>query len=419
MVRKSRRVVITGLGVVAPNGIGKDAFWDALIAGKSGIDYITAFDASSYPCQIAGEVKGFIPTDFISAKQARVMARFSQLAVASTRLALEDASLSITPALAAKTTVCFGNSSTGLGDVATEGFEALSKEGVAGVKPWTVLEFPPHAAASYVAIEFGVRGRSISISSNCCTGLDAIQTGCEQILNGNAGIALVGGSDAPIFYSSFGGFCALGALTKRNDSPKEASRPYDRLRDGLVLSEGSATLVLEELEHALERGAPIYAEVLGYGAASEAIGMRKGDITGRVMALAIQGALQSAGLRPSDIDHVNAHGSSLPDYDVCDTNAFKEALGLHAYDIPVVSIKSMIGQPISASGGFQTAAACLAIRDQVVPPTINQTAPDPQCDLDYVPNMTRVARVKKVLMNGHSFGGSVSALIIGHAETGP
>ena len=417
-MRKSRRVVITGLGVVAPNGIGKDAFWDALVAGKSGIDYISAFDASDYPCRVAGEVTDFVATDFIQTRKARMMARFSQLAVASTRLALEDASLSITPALAAKATVCFGNSSTGLGDVATEGFEALRKEGVAGVKPRTVLEFPPHAAASYLAIEFGIKGRAISISSNCCTGLDAIQTGYEQIVKGHAAIAVAGGSDAPIFYSSFAGFCALGALTKRNDSPGEASRPYDRLRDGIVLSEGSATLILEEYDYAMERGAPIYAEILGYGAASEAIGMRKGDLTGRVMAQAIQEAIYRAGLSPSEVDHINAHGSSLPDYDVCDTNAFKEALGSHAYRIPVVSIKSMIGQPISASGGFQTAAACLTIREQLVPPTINQTTPDPQCDLDFVPNVARVARVKRVLINCHSFGGSVSALIIGQAETG-
>jgi len=256
----------------------------------------------------------------------------------------------------------------------------------------------------------------MSISSNCCTSLDAIQTGFEQIVAGKANVALAGGSDAPIFPASFSAFCALGSLTKRNDAPTEASRPYDLLRDGAVVSEGGVTLVLEHYEFALDRGAPMYAEILGYGAASEAIGMRKGDITGRVMAQAIQSAIASANLRPSDIDHVNSHGSSLPDYDVCDTNALKIALGAHAYRIPVVSIKSMIGQPLAAATGYQTASACLSIRDQCVPPTINQTVPDPQCDLDYVPNVSRAARVNRVLVNGHSYGGSVSALVIGSVE---
>jgi len=415
-VRKTHRVVITGLGIVAPNGIGKDAFWNALIAGKSGIDFISAFDASSYPCQIAGEVKEFSPVDFVQRRKVRIMGRFSQLAVASTRLALEDSRLTITPSRTFQTTICFGNSANGIGDIGGDAIEALRIDGVKGVKAWSALEFPPHAAASYLAIEFGIKGRAISISSNCCTSLDALQTGYQQIVEGSAKIALTGGCDAPIFAPSFSAFCALGALSKRNDAPEEASRPYDLLRDGIVISEGSATIVLEDYDYAMDRGAPIYAEVLGYGAASEAIGMRKGDLTGQVMSEAIRSAIAGAHLRPSDIDHINAHGSSLPDYDVCDTNAFKIALGAHAYKIPVVSIKSMTGQPVSAAGGFQTVAACLSIRDQRVPPTTNQKVADPQCDLDYVPNVSRVARVNRVLINGHSFGGSVSAVVIGSVE---
>ena len=415
-MRKSRRVVITGLGLVAPNGIGKDAFWDALIAGKSGIDYINAFDASSYPCQIAGEVKGFVPSDFISRRRAKVMGRFSQLAVASTRLALEDAMLTISPSLSRQTTICFGTSANGVGDIAGNAIDALQIGGPKSVPAWSALEFPPHTAASHLSIELGITGRTMSISSNCCTSLDAVQTGYEQIIEGKAKVALAGGSDAPIFPASFSAFCALGSLTKRNDAPTEASRPYDLLRDGAVVSEGSATLILEDFEFAIDRGARIYAEILGYGAVSEAIGMRKGDITGKLMARAIESAIMNADLRASDIDHVNSHGSSLPDYDVCDTNALKIALGAHAYKIPVVSIKSMIGQPLSAATGFQTASACLSIREQRVPPTINQTVPDPQCDLDYVPNVSRTARVNRVLVNGHSYGGSVSALVVGSVE---
>jgi len=415
-LRRSRRVVITGLGVVAPNGIGKDAFWSALVAGKSGIDYISAFDASSYSCQIAGEVKGFVPSDFISARKAKMMGRFSQLALASARLAVEDAALRITSSLAPQTTICFGTAASGVGDIAESTMEALRVGGPKSVQPWSALEFPSHTAASYLAIEFGIKGRAMTISSNCCTSLDAMQTGFEQIVEGRAKVALTGGSDAPIFPSPFSAFCALGSLTKRNDAPTEASRPYDLLRDGAVVSEGGVTLILEDYEFAMDRGAPIYAEILGYGSASEAIGMRKGDVTGRVMAQAIQAAIANAGLRPSHIDHANTHGSSLPDYDVCDTNALKIALGAHAYKIPVVSIKSMIGQPLAAATGFQTASGCLSIREQRLPPTINQTVPDPQCDLDYVPNVTRAARVNRVLINGHSYGGSVSALIIGKVE---
>jgi 3-oxoacyl-[acyl-carrier-protein] synthase II len=412
---KRRRVVITGLGVVAPNGIGKEKFWRNLIDGVSAVDYITAFDASLFPCKVAAEVRNFYPTDFISRRKAKMMARVSQFAIAATRLALEDSSLPITPSVSTEIAICHGTCISG-GELFVDAVEGLRLNGVGGVKPWTALDFPPHAPSSYLAIEFGIKGPALSVSSNCCTGLDAIQTACSQITSRTAKVALAGASDASIFPTALGAFCALGALTKRNDEPKKASRPYDLLRDGLVLSEGGATLVLEDLEFALQRGARIYAEVLGHGAANEAIGMRKGDMEGKAMGKAITTAIRNAGLSHSDIDHINAHGSSLPDYDVCDSNAFKLALGEHAYRIPISSIKSMIGQPISAAGTIQAVAACLSIQHQWVPPTINQEVPDPRCDLDYVPNRSRVARVRQVLMNGHSFGGSVSAMVIGRVD---
>ena len=407
-----RRVVITGLGVVAPNGIGKETFWQNLIAGESAVDYIRAFDASDYPSKVAAEVRDFVPTDFIPARHVKAMARFSQFGVAATRLALDDAMLSLTPSLAERTTICYGTSVNGGGDVAAAGMQALTARGVQGMKPWSALEYPPHAVSSYVAIEFGIKGPAISLSSNCCTGLDAIHTAASHIAAAKATVAIAGACDAPIFPLSFGAFCALGALSTRTQPPQKASRPYDLMRDGLVLSEGGATLLLEDLEFALSRGARIYAEVLGYGAASEALGMRKGDVDGNIMASAIRSAVDDAGLSPTDVDHVNAHGSSLPDFDACDVNALKKALGPHAYRIPVTSIKSMLGQPVSAAGAFQTAAACLSVVHQCVPPTINQEIADPQCDLDFVPNRFRVARVNHVLINGHSFGGSVSALVI-------
>ena len=411
-MRKSRRVVITGLGVVAPNGIGKDAFWDALVAGTSGVDYITAFDPTSYSCQVAGEVRDFIPRDFLSAKLSRTMGRFTQFAVAATRMGLEDARLEITPLLSNQTVICYGTSIAGGGDIAADTMEILLCKGPDSIEPWSALEYPPHAPSSYLAIEFGIHGPALSVSSNCCTGLDAIEMAAAHIRSGRAQVAIAGSCDAPIFPLAFGAFCALGALTKRNDAPTKASRPYDALRDGIVIAEGAGTLVLEELDFALDRGAQIYAEVLGHGAASEAVGMRKGDLSGKILGQAIVAAIQASNLRPTDIDHVNAHGSSLPDYDVCDSNGFKEALGAHAYKIPIVSIKSMIGQPVSAAGALQAAAACLSIRHQRVPPTINQEVPDPRCDLDYVPNVSRAARLRRILLNGHSFGGSVSALVI-------
>ncbi len=415
-MKTSRRVVITGLGVVAPNGIGKEPFWQNLIAGKSAIDYITAFDASAYPCQVAGEVRDFDPTAFTTTRKAKMMGRFSQLAIGATRLAFEDANLTVNGDLSSSTGIFYGTSINGGGDIAARALENLLRDGVAGIDPWAALEYPPHAPSSYIAIEFGIQGPALSVSSNCCTGIDAINEGFKHIAEGASTVSVVGGCDAPIFPLAFGAFCALGAVTKRNDSPQKASRPYDGLRDGLVVSEGAATLILEELEFAHERGAHIYGEVLGHGSASEAIGMRKGDLSGKRMASAIAEAIHQAGLTPEDIDHVNAHGSSLLDYDICDTNAFKEAFGQHVYRIPISSIKSMIGQPVSAAGTIQAVAACLSLRDQIVPPTINQEIRDPQCDLDYVPNAARVARVKHVLINGHSFGGSVAALVIGQAS---
>lgn len=412
-MKDSRRVVITGLGIVSPIGIGKDAFWQNLIAGKSGVDFITSFDPSPYPCHVAAEVKDFNPAAFISNRRAKMMGRFSQFALAGTRLALDDAGLSITESLSQRTAICYGTSIAGL-EVAVTGVEDFIARGPGVIKPWTALEYPAHASSSYLSIEFGITGPTLSVSSNCCTGIDAIHAAATQIASGRATVAFAGACDAPMFPAIFDAFCVLGQLTKRNDEPRKASRPYDLLRDGAVLGEGGATLVLEDLEFAVDRGARIYAEVLGYGGASEAISVRKIDLSGKVMARAISHAISDAGLAAHDIDHINAHGSSLRDYDICDTQSFKHALGDHAYRIPVTSIKSMIGQPISVAGIFQTAAACLSIQEQVVPPTINQDVPDPQCDLDYVSNTCRVARVRHVLINAHSNGGSVAALVVGH-----
>lgn len=399
---------------MAPNGIGKDEFWVNLVGGKSAVGPIQAFDARPYPCKVAAEVRSFRPRDFLSAKAAKTAARFSQFAIAASRLATDDAQISISSALSSHVAICYGTSISGAGDIADPAAKILhDSPGIAGIKSWSALEYPSHAASSYLAIEFGITGPAISISSNCCTGIDAIHTATSLIRSGKAKIALAGACDTPLFPLPFAAFCALGALSTRSQDPQKSSRPYDLLRDGLVLGEGAGTVILEDLDFAVSRGARIYAEVLGHAAASEALGMRKGDIEGHIMAGALASAIADAQLTPMDIDHINAHGSSLRDYDVCDTNGFKRALGRHAYSIPVVSIKSMIGQPVSAAGALQAICACLSIQNQVVPPTINQDMPDPNCDLDYVPNKSRPARIRNVLLNGHSFGGSVSALVVG------
>jgi 3-oxoacyl-[acyl-carrier-protein] synthase II len=410
-MRNGRRVVITGIGVVAPNGIGKEAYWNSLVGGKSGVDWITEFDTDPYPCKVAAKVRDFTPTDFVSSKKARHMGRFSQFAVAASRMAVEDSKLPLSPAETRQAVVCFGTS--GGAPIFEQAAVSFQLGGMKAIDPWTALEYPPHAPASYVSIELGITGPTFSVSSNCCTGLDALQAAALQVRSGRTKVVFTGSAEAPISPALFATFSALGVLSKRSDDPTKASRPYDLLRDGLVIGEGAAGFVLEELDHALDRGARIYAEIRGFGGASEAIDMRKGDLTGKVMAKAISGAIQDSGLQPNDIDHVNAHGSSLPDFDVCDSNAFKEALGAHAYRIPISSIKSMIGQPFAAAGSLQVAAACMSVVNQRVPPTINHEVPDPRCDLDYVPNASRVARIKNVLVNGHGFGGGCSALVVG------
>lgn len=394
-----RRVVITGLGIVAPNGIGKDEYWRSLVRGRSAVDRVFSFDASRLPCPIAAEVRDFSPADFIAPDRAKTMGRFAQLAVAASRLAIDDASLTITPHTSAHIGVAYGTSLAGIGDVPAE----------------SVVEYAPHLAAAHIATELETGGPAMTVSTSCCSGLDAIGAATAVIRAGRVTAMLAGGSDAPIFPGTFAAFCAFGALTRHTDDPQRASRPYDRTHDGIVLGEAGATLVLEDLDAAVARGARIYAEVLGHGAARGAGGPRR-HTTGRVMARAVEAAVRQAGISPDEIDHINAHGCGLPQSDICDTNAFKRALGGRAYAVPITSIKSMIGDPLAAAGVLQTAAACLAIRDQCVPPTINQHERDPQCDLDYVANRSRIAPVNCALVNAQGAGDTHAALVIGRHD---
>jgi 3-oxoacyl-[acyl-carrier-protein] synthase II len=407
---RERRVVITGLGVVAPNGIGTEAFWRGLVSGLPAVRRIRSFDASNNECQIAAEVD-FSPGVFFSPKRTRELWRFSQFAVASALMAARDANLTIERGLADRVAICFGTSVNGMGDAERFHQNFLSEGPTKQLYP-LVLGCPAHSASSQVAIELGTTGPLLTLSSNCCGGLDAIHAGYTQIVSGRVDIAIAGGAEAPLFPFSFSAFEALGVFSKRNDDPPAASRPFDGLRDGLVLGEGGGALVLEELSFAQGRGAEIYAEVVGYAAAGEGTDMRKSEPTGAVLAGTIDRALDSAQMSPHEIDYINAHGSSAPDYDITDTNGFKKAFGRGVHSIPASSIKSMLGQAISASGAFQAISSCLSIRHNLVPPTINQEVPDPQCDLDYVANKARSCRVRNVLMNAHGIGGGFSVLVL-------
>lgn len=411
-----KRVVITGLGVVSPCGIGIDAFWDSVREGRSGISWITSFDASNLYCRIAGEVRNFDPTDYMPAADARRATRFSHLAVAAARLAVEDAVLDLGRLDPFRVGVVFGTSVAGLAAVSEDIYAGFVERGLSHCGPTDCVETTPHAATAHVIIALRVKGPNASTATGCCAALDSFALARDMLLSGEADVVVAGGTEACVREFSMSLLCKTGVLTHYNEEPEKASRPYDATRDGLVVSEGAGALVLETAEHALSRGARIYAEILGYGAATEGKHLVIPDPSGVELARAFSFALNESRLSPQDIDYVCAHGISNQGYDAADTRAVKMVLGERAYNIPVSSIKSTTGQPFAAGGAWQAAASCMAIRDCVVPPTINYRYPDPQCDLDYVPNRARTARVDTVMINSHSFGGTHSALILRRFE---
>ncbi len=416
-MRRSRRVVITGLGVIAPNGIGKDAFWDALVAGKSAVDYITAFDATTYPCRVAAEVRDFKPEDFMHVRRTKHRGRFSQFAVAAAKLAVADSRLKIAGEVPGRVLACIGTAMNGSGDVYETARVGFQKSGLEGIPLMSGVEFAAHAPVSHVSVELGLRGQGMTLASACATGLDTIQWARTEIGNGHADVVIAGSTEAPISEFCFATLCALGALSKFNDPPLRASRPYDLRRDGLVLGEGACVFVVEDLEHARDRGAPIYAEVLGFGSGNEGGFATKVNAPELALRDAILSGLASANETPASIDYVNAHGNSLPDYDLIETRAIRDAFGKAAYNVPISSIKSMIGHAMGAAAGFQVAATCLTILHGIIPPTINYETPDPECDLDYVPNHARASRVQTALINAHAMGGTHSVLILGAPRT--
>ena len=405
-------VVITGIGVLACNGMGREGFWDAIKAGRSGIGRVERFDVSALPCQIAGELRDFRPEDFMKKSVVKHWHRHVHQAVAASRLAVQDAALPSAGYRPERIAVAVGTS-IGNPDEAWEGYvEAYKSGGYKKVSKFASSAFSGHSATVHVGIEIGIRGPAITIASGCATGLDVLSWGCQQIRMGRADAAVVGATESPIFLASFVTACSLGILSRRNDEPEKAMRPFDRYRDGIVLSEGACTVVLERADYARARGARILAEVAGNGSASEGANPLILEREGTALARAIRAAMSEAGALPQDIDHIQAHGVSLEAYDRCETNAFKHVLGTHAYRAPVSAVKSMIGQSYAAGGLFGVTAATMALYEGVVPPTINLDDPDPECDLDFVPRKARKNDIHAALAVAVSFGGTHSATVL-------
>ncbi|GAW91071.1 beta-ketoacyl-ACP synthase II [Calderihabitans maritimus] len=405
------RVVITGLGVISPVATGKEKFWKALLSGQSGIGKVTRFPADDFPTRIAGEVRDFDPADFFDRKEARKMDRFTQFALAGASMAIEDAGLVLDKEDRNRVGVIFG---TGIGGIETLEVqtEVLMTKGSRRVSPFFVPMMISNMAAGRIAIDFNVRGPNFTVVNACTTGTNAVGEAFRVLQRGDADVIITGGSEAAVTRLAFAGFCAMKAMSTRNDCPESASRPFDRERDGFVLSEGAGVLILENLEHALARNARIYAEVVGYGCTADAYHITAPAPKGEGAARAMEMALKDAGLKPEDISYINAHGTSTELNDKYETMAIKTVFGDHAYKIPVSSTKSMTGHLLGAAGAVEAITCALAIRDNVVPPTINYENPDPECDLDYVPNRAREVSVEAALSNSFGFGGHNGSIIL-------
>jgi len=406
-----RRAVITGLGVIAPNGIGKEAFWNALKEGQSGIKKITRFDASTYNSQVAGEVNDFDPTDYMSPKSARRMDRFAQFAVAAARMALEDTRLIINEKNDEKIGVVTG---TALGGIPYAEFQhsIFMEKGLDKTDPLLATRLFCGEASSQTSIELKIKGPCYTVSAACSSGTDAIGLALSLIRNKIVDVVITGGAEAPLTPLTFGSFCRIGALSQRNGFPPKASCPFDKNRDGFVMGEGAGVIVLEELKHALKRNAHIYGEIIGYGASSEAYHMTlpSDDADGYIRA--IKSALQDARLAAGEIDYINAHGTATPQNDKTETLAIKKVFGPRAYSIPISSTKSMTGHSIGGAGAIELVASALTLANKFLHPTINYETPDPECDLNYIPNRGIEANVDMILSNSAAFGSRNAALII-------
>lgn len=407
-----RRVVITGMGTVNPLAETVGAFWHALLTGKSGIGIIKQFDASDFKVRIAGEVSDFDPTRYLDPKTAQRLDRFSQFALVSALEAVADSGLDLTVEDPLRMGVVLGCGIGGLNEF-EEGHGRYAQGGARKVSPFIIPKMMPNAAPAAISIHFGLAGPSQAVASACASSADAIGSALRAIRWGEADVMLAGGAEAPITPVGLSGFIAARSLSAHNEDPAAASRPFDRDRDGFVLSEGAGVLVLEELEHARRRGAPIYAEVLGSASTSDAYHITAPNPEGRGAAHAIRLALADADLSPESVDYVNAHATSTGLGDVAETRALKLAFGSHASRLAVSSTKSMTGHLCGASGAVECIATALALREGVLPPTLNLDDPDPECDLDYVPHVAREQSIGRALSTSFGFGGHNGCLVLG------
>lgn len=412
-----RRVVITGLGIIAPGGIGKEAFWNSMIEGRSQTALITAFDTSQFLSKVAAEVRGFRPEDFgISADEAAGMDRYLQFAVAGAKLAVEDAGLDFGTEDRTRCGVALANAICGTKWMEEE-FLRVTANGMEPIDPALASGFLYDASifnspANYVAARFGLQGGACVLSTGCTAGTDSVAYAYESIQMGLTDIMLAGASEAPITPIAVAAFDVIKALSRHNDEPEAASRPFDKTRNGFVISEGAGVLALEEYEHARRRGARIYGEVAGFGSTSNAYHMTDLPSDGDALGRSIKIALKEAGISPEKVDYINSHGSSTEQNDIFETNAIKAALGPHANKVAVSSIKSMIGHPLAAANAIELAASAIVLERGFVPPTINYRETDPECDLDYVPNEARKMKVRTLIKTSSGFSGIHSSMVL-------
>ncbi len=405
-----RRVVVTGLGAVAPNGIGTGTFWENLVNGVSGVDRITRFDPSHHDTKIAGEIKGFDPLLYMEKKEVKKMDLFIRYALAGAIMAADDARLMFDQVERSRVGALIG---TGMGGIPAleESHKTLLEKGPGRISPFFIPSIITNLASGQIAMRFGIRGPNSCVSTACATGNHAIGDSFELIKRNAADVMFAGGSEAVITPLTIGGFCSMKALSTRNDAPERASRPFDKGRDGFVMGEGAGVMILEELGHALRRGAKIYAEMVGYGMSADAYHMTAPEPEGLGAIASMRLALEDAGLPPEEVDYINAHGTSTPVGDVAETKAIKKVFGEHSYRLAVSSVKSMTGHLLGAAGGVESLATVLTVHRGVIPPTINLDEPDPECDLDYVPNKARQAEVRVALTNSFGFGGTNATLV--------
>jgi 3-oxoacyl-[acyl-carrier-protein] synthase II len=411
-VSSPRRVAVTGIGLVSPVGVGNAANWEALLAGRSGVGPITRFDPSPFTCRIAAEVKDFDPSLFIEKKEIKKMDTFIHYAMAAARFAMEDSGLPVTDENRERIAVVVGSGIGGLPLIEKTSREFVESGNSARViSPFFITGLIVNEAAGNISIKYGLKGPNLATVTACTTGAHAIGEAHRKIQYGEADAATTGGTESVITPLAVGGFAVMRALSTRNDDPQGASRPWDRDRDGFVMGEGAGLVILEEMEAAKKRGARIYCELAGYGMSGDAYHIAAPSEDGDGPARVMRNALEDAGINPDEVDYINAHGTSTPAGDKVETMAIKMVFGPHARKLAVSSTKSMTGHLLGAAGGLETAICALAVENQVMPPTTNYETPDPECDLDYVPNVARPAPIRYALSNSFGFGGTNGCLV--------